>query len=518
MEHDDLFGTDAGSKKIGRGGEIKWRLVTNHLNMMFMISAGMIIPPTGFGKKYYLDTLSFLPGWIPLFPESLSQSAIQLSVSEQPHLRACYLELNLSEVHGPVKLFRSGQWIDASFPDGVYGDEEVMLIPAPIPTSLITEIAFSSKEDKLYCDKDAKNFFNVPLADFKTKLAGAAFKKRDSCNWLDHRDGLYEQQVDLTLADAFGGVIALLSQLSNKNDVAIDITKAFCEEYPDETLINSFSMILGAHTIFYPYTQNVELAGASAVLFKELAQAIISNRSNLKSGSPIDVVMAVLESSNQKQQGAARQAGERLIEDLKRIVQFPDKTIDELFNWHQKPLPRALILFFMCDSAMDLLELQINQQSGYEVCSAAILLGIAEGWMRMPTLIRENNGIKNIVPAYMTKLSQRGSNFELSFGHLPERPRSLRDLFRNSPLDKKVNEAALSIARACKWSCIKTRIKLGKGDYQLLIDGAGASLVLDGDVKAVESEIDLDAFLIKLSGTDNIPVKVEQKAREILVK
>ena len=41
-------------------------LVTNHLNLMYMLSAGLVMPPSGFGEKYYSDTLERFPGWIPL--------------------------------------------------------------------------------------------------------------------------------------------------------------------------------------------------------------------------------------------------------------------------------------------------------------------------------------------------------------------------------------------------------------------------------------------------------------------
>lgn len=514
MLNNDLFDNGAETKKIGRGGEIKWRLVTNHLNMMFMLSAGMIIPPSAFGKKYYLDTLAFVPGWIPLFPEKLSQLAIQQSVSEQAHLRPCYIEFNLKEARGAVKLLKFGRWVDAIFPDEVMGDEEVMLIPAPIPVSLITEIVFSSKEDKAYCEKDAKNFFNVPLADYVTKASGTPFKKVNSGSWLFHQDGLNERQLDLTIADAFGGVIALLSQLSNQDDTAIAVSKAFNVAAPDEALINSSSMLIGAHQIFYPLTQDTELAGASGVLFKELAQAIINHRVSLKSGSPKDIVMEVLE----KQQGATRQASERLLEDLKQIVQFPDKTLDELLHLHQKPLPKSLILFFMCDGALDLFELNSDTLTGYERCGAAILLGISEGWMKMPKEVRASNELNIKAPAFMANLSLQMSNSAFSFGTLPDRPRSLRDYFQQFPFDKTTSQAALYIARACKWPCIKTRIKLGKGDYQLSIDGSGASLVLEGDVKAVEAEIDHVHFLKLLSSTAEIPQKIEHEARKILEK
>ena len=41
-------------------------LVTNHLNLMYILAAGLVMPPAGFGDKYYRDTLECFPGWIPL--------------------------------------------------------------------------------------------------------------------------------------------------------------------------------------------------------------------------------------------------------------------------------------------------------------------------------------------------------------------------------------------------------------------------------------------------------------------
>ena len=37
-------------------------LVTNHLNMMYMLAAGLVMPPAGFGDKYYRDTPERLSG------------------------------------------------------------------------------------------------------------------------------------------------------------------------------------------------------------------------------------------------------------------------------------------------------------------------------------------------------------------------------------------------------------------------------------------------------------------------
>src|SRR5690606_14073288 len=115
MASEDMFESSEQSVQQGKGHEIKWRLVTNHQNLMFMLSSGMIMPPSGFGKKYYQDTLSLVPGWIPLFPEELWKSAVDYSVAEQALLRPCYTELDLREVSGRVKVLRAGRWEDVAF-------------------------------------------------------------------------------------------------------------------------------------------------------------------------------------------------------------------------------------------------------------------------------------------------------------------------------------------------------------------------------------------------------------------
>ena len=516
MESKDLFGNTTPLIQPAKGHEIKWRFVTNHQNLMFILSAGLIMPPSGFGKKYYQDTLSLVSGWIPLFPEVIWSSAIDHSIAEQSFLRPCYAELDLSNLSGHIKVFRSGSWQDASFPGDIYGDEDLILVPAPLPTSMIKEIVFSSKEDKTYCDKDAKNFFNVPLGDFKTKVASASFKKAKSETWPPVINNTEVRKVELTLPDSLGGVLSLLSWLSNKDETVGALTKAFFDQNIDNSVITSFPMLAGTYEIFFSKNVNTDQHGASSVLFASITNSLIQFRKSSEIGTPKDVIMEIIEGSNFSLEGKAKLASERLIEDLKGIVQFPDKTITELLETHQKPLPRSLILFFMNEDMLDLLETNNILLTGNELCGVAILHGISEGWMRVPSSLRERNGLNHVVPVYMAQLSHELSGSTLKLGALPERPRSLLDLFSEKLSDSKGNNAALYIARACKWDCIKTHVKLGKGDYQLRIDGSGVCLILDGDVKTVESFVDQEKFMALLRAEPIIPVKIENEARMML--
>ena len=92
----DLFSGEKPAELVNRGeppsladAPASGLLVTNHLNLLYMLAAGMVMPPSGFGDKYYQDTLACCPGWIPLFiGKPLPADALKLSTSEAPTSQA----------------------------------------------------------------------------------------------------------------------------------------------------------------------------------------------------------------------------------------------------------------------------------------------------------------------------------------------------------------------------------------------------------------------------------------------
>ena len=77
-------------------------LVTNHLNLMYMLATGLVMPPAGFGEKYYRDTLECFPGWIPLFVDKAPATAIELSTQEAGHLKPVIVQIGLTGLSGRV--------------------------------------------------------------------------------------------------------------------------------------------------------------------------------------------------------------------------------------------------------------------------------------------------------------------------------------------------------------------------------------------------------------------------------
>ena len=74
--------------------------------------------------------------------------------------------------------------------------------------------------------------------------------------------------------------------------------------------------------------------------------------------------------------------------------------------------------------------------------------------------------------------------------------------------------AALELARARKWDCVHTRIKLRPGEYKLVVGGGSAHLELSGEPR-ISPEIDRHRFFELLAGT-RPDHEAEAKVRKML--
>ncbi len=147
----------------------RWLLATNHLNLLYMLAAGLIMSPRGFGAKYYQDLLSIYPGWIPLFANNIPAAVIKQTLKEGKHLKPCLLSLNLSSLSGNIKGTGADNKVrDLIFPDEIDANTHTILIPAPLPVIWIDAIIFRSRDEKTAVLNDAGDFQNVPLTKFKT--------------------------------------------------------------------------------------------------------------------------------------------------------------------------------------------------------------------------------------------------------------------------------------------------------------------------------------------------------------
>jgi hypothetical protein len=497
---------------------LKWRLATNQRNLLYMLAAGLVMPPKGFGEKYYLDTLSSFPGWLPLFADNVPQAALDLSVSERRHLRPCIATIDLKTLRGLIFVIENdGAAHKIQFPDELTGSEAALLVPAPLPITWIESIAFSSKEDKSNCEGDARDFGNVPLKDFKREIDTRLFARANQSPWPPSGVNLPERDCALDKSFAIGGIMAMLLQMGNLGDLGMHACRSgFDPAVTDGPLIpDPMLREIGGWV-----STGVISASADVLpgLFWGVVNKVSAHRFRGDVISPRDVVLEYLETAGQEFDEKMKSALAKLAMDLRRLTGFADSTITELFEKHSKPFSRVMALFFLRDHCTEIMELRHPLLTEGDYVGAAILFAAKDGWLGLPLALRDVDGLQAAVSHRMAALAHRMDGADIDLGKPPDRPMPLRELF--VPGEKgwslKQREAALLLARESKWvQCIQTRITLGKGEYHVVIDGSGVQIVLPGDVKAVVTEVNPKPFF-SLFGETTLSLKAEKNVRDLL--
>ena len=511
----DMFG-DARPSLITREPK-RWLFVTNHLNLLYMLATGLIMPPKGFGKKYYQDTLATYPGWIPIFADVAYKAAIDESISERSHLIPCVTDVDLGSLHGKVMVIAlDGVAREVDFPEGLDGSEKVLFVPAPLPVYWIKSIIFQSKENKSACETAARDFGNVPLLDFKREVHAPTFSKVENWTWPPNHLSLPEKYTALDAPFAAGGIMAMMLYFGNLGEIGIHACRLAFDAEEDiaqliaDPLISSLGMWMRTG-------QKIDSNDVSSKLFWGVVMKVASCRFSEDPPSSLEVVLDYLGSAGEGMDDRMKTALVKLVGDLRTIASFSDSTITEIFERHPKSFSRVMTLFFLREKCADLLAFKHPLLTESDYIAASILFAARDGWLGLPLQLRNFNTSQVAVSHRMAAMSHRMTNSGLDLGLPPPRPLPLRELFLSAQKawNAAQNEAALGLARDCKWGCIQTRISLGKGDYRLLVDGGGMHIILAGEAKSVVTEVDREQFFVALAST-HITEKQDRNVRDLL--
>ena len=500
-------------------------LVTNHLNLMYMLAAGLVMPPAGLGEKYYRDTLECFPGWIPLFVDKVPREAIEWSSREARHLKPIIVRVGLSGISGNLVAIGEHGPRELYFPRQLDGTERVLLVPAPVPTSRIESIIFQSAVDKRACEADAKDFGNVPLEQFKGNLKEKTlFTKVSDTSW-PPVEGPAERTVPLERPLASGGVMAMLLLFGNLGEQAIRACRqAFDADGDTSRTADEHPILAGLATWMRkgtapyptagePETDRVGLQNAfQARLFWEAVERLVQWRDAGHAGSAETVLLDHLANASASLDPRAQAGIQKLHDTLESLTGLADATASELFDRHDTPLSHALTLFFLRRDCADLFDYRSDRLDETDWLAAAILFGARDGWLSLPLRLRAHPGLADAVSHRMAKMSHRIAGSGLDLGEPPARVRPLRERFGDGSAWRVAEEsAALELARMHKWDCVHTRINLGPGEYRLTVKGGSTQIELPGEPR-ISPKVDLERFFTCLAAARLDP-KTEAKVR-----
>ena len=525
MAIDDLFGLDDGlapTRKAPGSG----LLATNHLDLFYMLSAGLVMPPIGFGGKYYQDTLCCFPGWIPLFVDKVSRHAIDYSTTEASHLKPVLIEIELSGISGEVAAYREGAIRQLRFPEQLDGAERIILVPAPLPSSKIKSIVYPSRDDKRFCETDAKDFGNVPIKDFKGRSNKTLFAKAADIPWPPEQ-GPAKRDTALQTPLAAGGVLTMLLHVGNRGEVAVDSCRrafdpgdAYAAPIPDPVLAGIPEwMSVGALPSSFKWNFGEDpdeiRDETQKRLFWGSIERLLDWRTSDGAGNAEEVLLDFLTETAPELDSRVQSGTRQLCDTLSSLTGLANATVNALFERHPTPMARAMILFFLRRDCADLLDFSNDALREPDWVTAAVLFGARDGWQHLPLPLRTIPGLSDAVSHRMAGMAHRITGTELDLGDPPVRVGSLRELFGSGSGWGRVEQsAALELARTRKWDCIDTRISLGRGEYSLSVSGGSAHIDMPGEPK-VTARIDVAKFFDHLAESRLEP-RIEAKVRKQL--
>ena len=402
--------------------------VTNHLNLMFSLAAGLITPPSGFGDKYYKDTLSAYPGWIPLFIEKIPKSAINISVAEATHLRPVIVKINRDNLapwimlrnddsaNPPVIVKMNRDNLDCKDlnDQGVFRDSDLfpetkkeksntktcLLVQGAISTPRIELIYTQSDEDLASILSQAQLRNNVPLPSGiikrKKTLFDGALKRWKWQSGGERDDG----NTPIHLAQATGGILAMLYHVKDKGEIATQSHKTAFETESQEPPVPGLGEWMRNGSII-PWSQSVH-----GYLLWSIVEKVAEHRNQCNDNDLDGIVLDLLERVPEE----IRSQTTSLCKTLGELSGLGGMTIPEYFHRHKSPFEHALILFFLRRSFQDLSDSDKELISDEDWVYSAILFGARSGWLRLPLEMRGSKDLQEKISDCMASFCNRISS------------------------------------------------------------------------------------------------------------
>lgn len=486
-------------------------LVTNNKNLLYMLSAGLVLSSDCLGDKYYLDTLACSPGWIPLFLRTPSKAALNYSTTESSYLVPCIVEISLCDLAGPVQVLSKGELKQQTLPL-IEGTVELIYVPAPIPLSSVVGVLCRTAEDKKTILSDMKNYGNVSDVGLKFSTEKKRFTSRSKAKW-PPTSAPESRKTSHAVVQAAGGMLALLRIMANRCvskpesshecwgtavhtvafDPGSDMESRSLPTLEDSILYGISSWMEAGRSV-----QKTNVTDTRSLILRSLFWRTIDRMIEngiTQSKSQVHDILAeyVLEAKDEMPTAIINKVSE-LLKDLKSLMGLGDIRISEMLEKYQSSFARAFLIYVLREDSSALVEFSEPGFTDEDLLAAAVLFGTQDGYIALPTNLRGNAAAVLATSHQMALLSHRMQNSGLYFGKPPARPKPAVEFFLRDWNDS-IQEIALRIATKNRWKCIQTHIRIGLGNYQVNLHRDGMEIVINDQPKTVQTVVDKRIFL-----------------------
>ncbi len=415
----------------------QWLLPTNTENLKMIIAQGLISSSDGF-TKYYSDTLELVPNYIPLFKDEIPATLLNHVLSEDNSLTPVILDIDLKKISNGIKILQDDKLIDL---EGEVDSEDILFILAPLPLSVISTLAFSSKDAVKEFEESSKLYSNVVLNDLKlsTTLAQQKLFKSStlSVDWINDLkkiETVNEGEVDYKKVYAYGGLLLNLFYFAKNGNLSNDNYKLF-SDFTEEKKSQDIDI--------YDYFKAFDINNAD--IKKKMDNGIIDIAISSKDFK--EDVLRFLEYGNWDERTQKRT--QELADKLKGFESNTNKTVSEQFNEAKTPLEKILLMLFLREDTGALMEYTLEFFSEADYLNFAMMFGIRDKFIKMPKELREFTDLQSFVSLKMAEYahSTMGSNIKFKS---TVKPLTVMELFNKDSLKKKL------IKELKVESCIKT--------------------------------------------------------------
>lgn len=510
-----------------------WLLATNHQNMAYMLSAGMLMGPAGFRGKHYQDPSSEFPGWLPLFRGTVPETALEQCVKERKDLRHCIAVVDIEPLRGAVRLVRKGGEIeDGVLPDSIEGDVAAILVPAPLPLSLLKALRFHTEGEQKEFKAVLVNDPTIGSLSLETEVSGGSISMDRLMTWPPLENpvtGVHLKGDDNPVrGQAIGGMLAMLYHVANRSDLCCSAYRVVGgDQNKEHEAAVKRSLIFKELQSWLESGRIAEDAHPQASLYWGVADALLQAQRDPSDPGPIDTILVYLQkrADEEGRDQKLHSALEKLIGEIRSLGGLGRGSKSELFKRHEGALSRSLLLLCLFDTSSDFLAYSNPVFTDDQIALAAILFGIRDGgWRKLPKALRQPDALAKYAMQRMCAI-EHGQRLE--FISKPALPQPLRELvppgnwttsLKEGSFGEFAREQAQFRSPDTEWAadCIETYVTLPSGQHELTISNGGVEFKCRGLWDVPRFQVVKEGFLKKVSQWPPLPPDIEQELRVIL--